>query len=451
MKSNFNILIVDDEIAIREYFKLLFKKEGYNVQQACDGKEALRIFEAIRHDLVFTDISMPGMSGMELLKKIKIISPNTNVILVTGFSSIESAVEAMKLGADDYLTKPLNRVEVLKLVERIYKTKNLHERTEQLKQVILRYERPEIIGSSNTIKKVLEEIRTVAASNVAVLITGESGTGKELVSRAIHDLSNRRNEPFIPINCAAVPKELLESEFFGYEKGAFSGALSRKYGLFEIANKGTLFLDEIAEMPPELQSKILRAIETKMIRRVGGTEEIEIDIRVISATNRDIEQEINKKRFKEDLYYRLATFIIHIPPIRERREDIPLLINNYIKKKSITNKKISKETVEVLKWYDWPGNVRELENVLERMILISADGDIELKHLPSEIKERKDKKKIQTKENNNIEKYLSLENLEKEYIYKVYNQCKKDKRLTAEILGIGLATLYRKLQRYKIE
>jgi len=452
MHRNFRILIVDDEKDMRDSLRDLLTRDEYQVDVSSNGDEALRLYKNKTYDLVISDIIMPEMDGIALLKKLKDFDQEASVILITGYSSIQGAISAIKLGAEDYFTKPFKAIEIKKVIRRIYDNKYLSKRTEQLTQGILRSEFSEIIGNSKVIRDLKEEINTVADSEVSVLVTGESGTGKELVARAIHQASSRKDRPFVPINCAAVPNDLLESEFFGHEKGAFSGALKRKYGIFEVADTGTLFLDEIGEMPLHLQSKLLRTVETKKIRRIGGTDEIDIDIRILCSTNRDLKQEIKKGNFREDLYFRLATFNIHIAPLKARREDIPILIDNFVRKKRIKKLEISIETENFLYNYNWPGNVRELENVLERLILIAKGNLIIPDHLPIEIRNQDQENTSFIEQITRIEKDIEpLENIEKKYIIKAYKHYHGNKAKTAKKLGIGLKTLYRKLEKYQIE
>lgn len=448
MDKNFSILIVDDEKDMRESLQELLQMDGYKVVETESAAEALLLYKHSPFDLVLSDIIMPEMDGIELLKKLKEIDPTVSIILITGYSSIEGAIEAIKLGAEDYFTKPFKAIEIRKTIDRIYNNKYLTEQNERLKQGILRTEFPEIIGKSNSIQKILEDIRTVAKSDVSVLITGESGSGKELVANAIHQSSLRKDEPFIPINCAAVPKDLLESEFFGHEKGSFSGAVKRKYGIFEIANKGTLFLDEIGEMPIDLQAKLLRTVETKKIRRIGNTELTPIDIRIVCSTNRNLKDEIKEGNFREDLFFRLATFQINVPPLRSRLTDIPLLINNYLSKKGEKLFEIPKEIMDSLQTYNWPGNVRELENIIERILLLAKIKPLDLNVLPEEIRETNYQHPVSSEDD---EQFIqSLEEIEKKHIIKAYQYCKGNKVQTAKILKIGLKTLYRKLEKFSI-
>jgi len=444
MKHAFRILVVDDESEFREAMRSLLTREGYNVTLAASGKEALGHLHHSSFDLLITDMLMPEIQGIELLRKTKEWNEEIPVLMITGHSAIDDAVEAIKLGAEDYLAKPFDNVELLRIVNRLYENQLFKLRAELLKQEMLRKNLPEVIGQSKQIRKVLSEIESVAPSDASVLITGESGTGKELVARAIHALSPRKSEPFVPINAAAVPKDLLESEFFGHEKGAFSGASDKKYGLFEVANRGTLFLDEIAEMPLDLQAKLLRTVETKKLRRLGGTQEIAVDIRIISATNRNLKEEIKEKRFREDLYFRLSTLHIHVPPLRERKDDIALLAHHYLKSRGYKNTELPQETLDALHLYDWPGNVRELENAMERAALLSRNQPARLKYFPGELQELHRKRFKQE-----AQPPATLEEVEREHILNVYQSCGQDKAKTAKLLGIGLKTLYRKLKQFQ--
>jgi len=437
MKEQFQILVVDDEAEFRLALDQMLAREGYSVQQASGGKEALQKLSQTPFDLVITDMFMPEMKGTDLLKKVKEWNDAIPVLMLTGHTKIEDAVDAIKLGAEDYLAKPFDKVELFAIVNRLFDNWMLKHRAEILKQEMLRKSVPSVIGESRAIRKMLTEVESVAPSNAPVLIQGESGTGKELVARAIHALSPRKSEPFIAINAAAVPKDLLESEFFGYEKGAFSGAMERKFGLFEMADQGSLFLDEIAEMPLELQAKLLRTVETKKLRRLGGTQEIMVDFRVISATNRNLKQEIKEKRFREDLYFRLSTFCIQVPPLRERKEDISLIAQHYLKNRGYGSISIPADVLDALQSYGWPGNVRELENSIERAALLSGNQSLRLKFLPGELARKSP--------DTTMEK---LEDVERAHILRVYELCGSDKNKAASALGIGLKTLYRKLKEY---
>jgi len=447
-KSEFNILVVDDEETMRETLKELLERDGFSVQMADNTYSAIDLYQKQQHNLVISDIMMPESDGIELLHKLKNINPEVIVILITGYASIDSAVQAIKIGAEDYFTKPFNNEEILKVVDRIYKNQKLIQQNELLKQGISKHDIPEIVGNSIKIRKIISDIKTVANSDIPVFVSGESGTGKELVARAVHNLSERCHEPFVAINCAAIPNDLLESEFFGYEKGAFSGALTKKYGLFEIANNGTLFLDEIGEMPMALQAKLLRTIETQELRRIGGTKEVKINLRFVCCTNRDIKKEIEDGRFRSDLYYRLSTFCIHIPPLKDRKEDIPLIVNHFLNKKKGALNQLPDEIMQAFSDYNWPGNIRELEHVLERIILFAKDSPPSVKNLPNEFHKTNHQK---SRTEDPVTELNSLKEIERTHILDVLNQCNGDKKEAAKILGIGLKTLYRKIEEYSYE
>lgn len=445
IKNDFRILVVDDEPDLREAVKDLLSRHGYTVEQSSSAKEAFARVQSSPFDLVISDIVMPEMDGIALLKSIRQYDDDLPVLMITGNSTVENAVEAIKIGAEDYIAKPFDNAELLAILKRLYENKLLKQRSQLWKQETLRKNCPEIVGQSRQIRKVLSEIESVAGADASVLILGESGTGKELVARSIHALSNRKKEPFVAINAAAVPENLLESEFFGHEKGAFSGAAERKYGLFEIANGGTLFLDEIAEMPLDLQAKLLRTVESRKLRRLGGTAEIAVDIRIVSATNRNLKEHIKAKHFREDLFFRLSTFCIEIPPLRQRKEDIPLLAHHYLNKRGYRHATLTDDVLAALQLYQWPGNIRELENALERAMLLSPDQAPRLKHLPADIQEL-----LRKRSGSQTFTTSTLEEVEKEHILHVYESTGKDKVKAAKLLGIGLKTLYRKLKQYAI-
>jgi DNA-binding NtrC family response regulator len=444
MSFDFKLLIVDDEAEIRSLLSDLLEDAGYIVDQASTGDEAISKYKEDDIDAVISDIIMPEMNGIELLQKLKKIDINANVIMITGSNSVENAIQALRMGAEDYFTKPINNIEILKVVERIYKSMRLQRREKILKNEILRQDISEIVGVSSKIKKLFSDINMVSNSDIPVFITGESGTGKELVARAIHNLSPRKEEPFVAVNCAAIPNDLLESEFFGHEKGAFSGAINKKFGLFETANKGTLLLDEIGEMPASLQAKLLRTVETMTFRRIGGTAELSVDVRLVSCTNREIKDEIKTGSFRPDLFYRLSTFTISIPPIRERKSDIIPIMNHYLKKRRKEEIEIPNEIIEAFKHYDWPGNVRELEHVLERLFLFSKQGPPQIKNLPPEIQQAAQQLPVVEPQNTDVH-LEPLKNVEEKHIYNILEHCGGDKKVAAKILGIGLRTLYRKI------
>ncbi len=446
----FSILIVDDEPEIRSGLKALLKDQGYDVEIAKDGQEALSLFKENSFALVLSDIMMPNMTGIDLTRQVKSENPDTIVILFTGYSSVENAVEAIKSGADEYLLKPINNDEVLSVVARSYERQELKINNEMLRQEILRRKTVQIIGKSQGIKKVNKEIRQVAQSDIPVLIIGETGTGKELVARSIHDQGPRRNQPFVAINCAAIPSDLLESELFGHERGAFSGAVARKYGLFEVANKGTILLDEIGEMSAKLQPKILRAIESKQFRRLGAQKEISSDFRVISSTNQNLLTMIDEGKFREDLYYRLSPFIIDVPALRRRKSDIPLLVDYFSVKKGRQDpvNESESEFIKVLQNYNWPGNVRELQNTLERVFLLAGKQIPCIDHLSPEMQDIKSQLDGETK---TVSDRLSLAQIERDYILKIYRELGGNKTHVAKALEISLRSLYNKLEKYGIQ
>ncbi len=385
------ILIVDDEQSMRDVLAIMLKKEGYTITAVEDGQEACRAIDEDIYDLVITDIKMPGMSGLDVLHYARQVSPETLVLVITAFSSTEDAVSAIKQGALDYVTKPFD-IEKIKLVIRnALERKKLREEHEFYKrQYNHRFNAGNIIGESSAIRHIFEMIKRVSPSRSTVLITGESGTGKELIARAIHQNSVRREQPFVAVSCGAIPENLLESELFGYMKGAFTGAVSNKMGLFELADHGTLFLDEIGELPLLIQVKLLRVLQEKQFKRVGGTKDISVDVRIVAATNRDLERMVEEQTFRGDLYYRLNVIPIHIPPLRERNEDIPLLARYFLEKynheigKHFTH--ISDEAIVKLMSYDWPGNIRELENMIERAVALETEPVIQLSGLPQTLR-----------------------------------------------------------------
>jgi len=384
-----DILIVEDEKSVRETLEYALK-DKYNLYLASDGKKALETIAKRGVDLILLDLRLPEVNGMDLLKQIKDMNKNILVIMLTADKTVDSAVAAMKLGAYDYVVKPFDINELSLLIEKALEKRTLIQENIYLKTELEKtggFEK--IIGKCEKIKKVFELIKSVAKGDSTILITGESGTGKELVARAIHNQSKRTNKLFVPVNCAAIPENLLESELFGYEKGAFTGAFERHLGKFELANGGTIFLDEISTMPLPMQAKLLRVLQERFLDRVGGTHQIEIDVRVISATNSDLKMEVENKKFRSDLYYRINVIPIYIPSLRERAEDIPLLVNHFLDKYNREfGKKIpgmSKAAMQALSSYPWPGNVRELENLIERLVVLNEDGAISNEHLPPEI------------------------------------------------------------------
>ncbi len=441
------VLVVDDDAEMRELVRDVLAERGHQVTTAGDGKEALQRLAEGDYAAVLTDLRMKEMQGIELLGEIRRLYTDTGVILMTAFGSVETAVEAMKHGASDYLVKPVKTDELVRVVKRVLREAALRREIARLRREVHKeYSFHQILGKSKPMQAVFDLIRRVADSPTNVLITGESGTGKELVAKAIHYNSDRRHAPFVPVNCAAIPEALLESELFGHVKGAFTDAKMDKRGLFEEAHTGTLFLDEISELPIMLQAKLLRAIQEREIRRVGATKPIAVDVRIIAATNLNLAEEVRAKRFREDLYYRLNVIEIRLPPLRERREDIPLLVDAFLKKCAEARGKqvqgVSEAALALLVDYAWPGNVRELENVIERAVTLSRGDKIVPEDLPSAIQGARGERRILDEA---AERTLSLEAMEKEYILRILEKTGGNKYQAAHILGIDRKTLYRKL------
>ena len=449
LNSRDKILIADDEEPILFGLTELLKEEGYQVSAARNGKEALDKLKTDDFDLLLADLKMPKLDGLQILEAIKQENILTEVIIITGKGSIDTAVEAMKAGAYDYLTKPVEPDRLRTIIPKALEHHHLfvsHKALEQQIKQLTRYE--DLIGQSPQMHAVYKLIDAVADSTANVIITGESGTGKELVARAIHKKSGRCSQPFIAVNCSAFPENILENELFGHEKGAFTGALNEKPGCFEMADRGTLFLDEIGEMSLETQAKILRALEERRFRRLGGKKEIEVDVRVVAATNRRLKQALEEKRLREDLYYRLAVVEIDLPPLRERIEDIPLLINaflNFFNDKNHKNiKGLTPPCREILMKYPWPGNVRELRNVIERAVILSTSDKIDVHVLPDRILTYKFEKPTII-----IPLGTTVEEAEKQLIFRTLEMQNQNKTRAAQILGISLKTLHNKLGKYK--
>ena len=444
MKEQYNILIVDDEKIVRDSLFHWFEEEGYNVDTAEDGESALKKYEKGKYDLLLLDMKMPGMSGIDLLTKIKSIDKDSLIILITAFASVPTAITALKQGAYDYVTKPVDPDELAHLVKKALEQKSLKQENKILKESIEEIIRPDnLIGESLQMKKIYELITTVAPTDTTVMIRGESGTGKELVAKAIHINSKRKYFPIIPVNCGALAETLLESELFGHEKGAFTGAQFKRKGKFEMADGGTLFLDEVATISTKMQVEILRAIESKQFSRVGGNQNIKSDFRLIAATNQSLENLVKEGEFREDLYYRLNVFTIHIPPLRERREDIPILAYFFLNKFGISMnkpiKKIDDETIDFLVKYDWPGNVRELENAIERAVVIGKTDTLKVENLPFHIASNH----IDTDTGDK-----SLAAVEKKYILQILNENDWNISRSAAQLRIDRVTLYNKINKY---
>jgi two-component system response regulator PilR (NtrC family) len=449
-KSKGKILVVDDEKSMREILEIFLKSENYAVTTADNGEKAIEAIKNDIFDLVITDMKMPKVGGLEVLKHIKQISPDTVVVIITAFGTTESAVEAMKLGAYDYIQKPFQMDDIRLVVKNALEKQKLQKDVSILKKQLKHPSLENIIGKSPAMQELFSVITKTAESNANVLIIGESGTGKELVAKAIHSLSPRKDNHFVTVNCAAIPEGLLESELFGYMKGAFTGATSNKQGLFELANEGTLFLDEIGEMPMSLQAKLLRVIEGESFRRVGGISDIKVDVRIISATNKNLQELIDKGLFREDLYFRLNVLSVRIPPLRERRDDIPLLIDHFLKKFAGGKKRFSQEAITLLQNYKWKGNVRELENIVERMVLLCDEEIIDVEHLPEEIRSASRIDKVVVPPGGiDIEKLL--EETEKAYLLKALERTNGVKTEAAKLLNLTFRSFRHKLKKYGIE
>lgn len=441
------VLVVDDDLGMARLIADVLQEDGFFVTIMGDSLEASKILKKEDFDVIVTDLKMKGLKGLDLLEEVKRVAPLTPVIIITAFGTIESAIQAMKMGAYDYITKPFHMDELVLTVKKALENRLLKREVARLKrEVESRYQFHHLIGKSPSMQRIYDFVERISGSSSNVLVTGESGTGKELVAKAIHYNGSRKDGPFIAVNCAAIPETLLESELFGYKKGAFTDAKIDKKGLVFEANEGTLFLDEVTEMPPTLQAKLLRLIEEREVRPLGDTNSYPVDARVISTSNRDVKSLIQEGRFREDLFYRLKVIDIELPPLRERREDIPLLVQHFLNKFGQDSKKklsgISEEALKILLNYSWPGNVRELENVIQRAITLSQHEEILPEDLPTPL--------VEVAGENLIEKGLkekyTVEQLEKEYIRKVLAKVGGNKSKAAEILGFDRKTLYRKLQ-----
>ncbi len=442
--NDIDLLIVDDESDFRESACRYLKRLGFRVDEAEDGEEAINVTTNKKFDVVILDLHMPGMSGIDALKQLMQRDEPPKVIMLTGGGTIENAVESIKLGAYDFLTKPAKMDDLVRLVKRACETHELQKENKQLKEIIRRQSPgTEIIGKSPAMLEVFRLIERTASSDKPVLIQGESGTGKELVSRAIHQASPLSDKPLVVVNCAALPEQLLESELFGHEKGAFTGAVAAKPGLFEIADGGTLFIDEFGEMSGALQAKLLRVVEDGSMRRVGSVAERKVKVRVIAATNRNLEEEVKNKTFREDLYYRINVLAIKLPPLRNRTGDIRLLAERFASEDWV----IDDEVMNRLESYSWPGNIRQLQNAIERAKVLADDNRIELKNLPPAILEA-DETPLDTYLLNKND--VDLESLNKIHVVQTYNRCGKNKTKTAQALGINRRSLYRLLEKFEI-
>jgi two-component system response regulator PilR (NtrC family) len=450
------ILVVDDELSIREFLQIMLKREKMLVETACDGEEALKLLDQKHFDLIISDIKMPKVDGLELLSRVKAKDPNALMLMITAHGSTELAVEAMKKGAYDFLTKPFKIDDVKLRIEKALENRVLvQENVRMRKELGEKYSFANIVGAAPSMMKVFDLIKRTAATSANVLITGESGTGKELVAKALHFNSPVKEGPFLTLNCGAIPEDLIESELFGHKKGAFTGAISDKKGYFEAADGGTLFLDEIGELPLNLQAALLRVLSDGTFTPVGATEVRKSNVRVIAATNRDLEEEVHKENFREDLFFRLNVIHVKVPALRERREDVPMLVNHFVEEFSSRfgrqTQSLASETIEMMKVYNWPGNVRELENVVERMIALEAGPHLLPDSLPSHIREplkaRLDS--LQThlvwkKSGVKIDDVLSL--VEREFVLKALEDSKGVRKDAAKLLSITMRSL-----RYRLE
>jgi two-component system response regulator HydG len=449
-RKDSRILVVDDEASQRDLLHMVLTEEGYSVETASSGEEAVQKVEDRFYNLVIMDMKMGGMGGLEALKSIKEISSAVQVLIVTAYASVDTAVDAMRSGALNYLTKPIDLAELKVLVDKTMQFSQLVAENESLKaQVTGAFEASQIIGSSPRIQEIFDTLRMVAPTEATVLILGESGTGKELVADAVHANSPRKKGPLVKVNCAALPETLLESELFGHEKGSFTGAVARREGRFKLADGGTLFLDEIAEMSLLLQAKLLRVIQSRSFERVGGTETISSDVRLIVATNRDLEDEVREKRFREDLFYRLNVVPVTLPPLRERREDIPLLADHFLSEIAERNGKLirgfSPQAMDLLVRNKWKGNVRELENVVERAVIMARGDVIQPGDLPGHITDEGNAQPA------GIIPGRPLSDLEREAILSTLEMTGGNRTESAKLLGISRRTLQYKLKEFKIQ
>ncbi len=439
------IMVVDDEESVRTSLREWFLEDGFEVHTAEDGLDALSKLDSGPFDLLVVDLKMPRMDGISLQRRLQEVAPDSTVIILTAFAAVDTAVEALKLGAFDYVTKPVDPDELSHTVRRALERNRLTEENVRLREKVseLTSTSP-IIGDSPSMTHVMDLVGTVAETDASVVIRGESGTGKELIARAIHAASPRRFFPIVTVNCGAIPETLLESELFGHEKGAYTGAHYRRKGKIELANGGTLFLDEIGEIPAKMQVDLLRVLESHRFTRLGGTQEIESDFRLVCATNRDLDALVRDGSFREDLYYRIHVFSIDLPPLRERREDIPLLTEYFVQKYARSMgrppKQVSDEALELLQSYEWPGNVRELENAIERAMVIGLSNRIRPEDLPLRVEQETGRPRNR-----------SLESLERAHIARVLREESGNVSRTARVLGIDRGTLYNKIKKYGIQ
>lgn len=440
-KPRLELLLVDDDAELRSDMASYLTRQGHRVEQAGSGHEALELMERRAFDVMVLDLMMPGMSGIDLLKELQERHSECEVVMLTGEATIESAVESMKLGAREFLTKPISLKELDRLICKAYETGQLRKENRQLKAALKYQQRPpKIIGESPQMQEIFRLIARVGPTDKPILIQGESGTGKELVARALHEASPLADKPLVVVNCAALPETLLESELFGYEKGAFTGAVGMKPGLFEVADGGTLFIDEIGELALALQAKLLRVLEDGTLRRVGSVKERRVRVRLLAATNRDLLEEVQHKRFREDLFYRINVLTIHLPPLREREGDLPRLVEHF----AGPEWQIDPDVIPTLEQYSWPGNVRQLQNAIERAKILADDNRVRVENLPPEILNNAEPAGLR------LHSDIDLDTLTREHVLETYRRHGGNKAQTARALGIGRRTLYRLLEKYRI-
>jgi len=450
--ANGTILVIDDEDSIRDYLSMMLEREGYDVRASADGRKALRLYGQEAFDVVITDIQLPGIDGIEVLKTLRERDPTIPVVIVTGHASQESAIEALNLGAFYYLLKPVSNDELKQVVRNALEVRRLRDENAVLGRALSVSDEREIVGSSAEMHAVFDLINRVATTSSTVLLYGESGTGKELVARAIHSRSARADKRFVSINCGAMPETLLESELFGHVKGSFTGAVRDKRGLFVVAEGGTFFLDEVSETSTAIQVKLLRVLQEREVVPVGGTKPTKVDVRVIAATNADLLRRIDEGSFRKDLYYRLNVIPVTIPPLRERRDDVPLLVKHFLKNFTGGAKTMNDEAMEILVSYDWPGNVRELENILERAIILADGPTITAESLNVSIFPERLRKTARGAAADDLGvSGVTLEEVERRYLLQTLEETGWKKKQAAEMLGINPSTLYRKLQRYGMD
>jgi DNA-binding NtrC family response regulator len=452
------ILVVDDEEANREFLQELLLHEGYDVVTAADAFSGLQLLERQPVQVLLSDLCMPGMNGVDLIRQVKELSPSTIGIIFTGYATIETAVDAIKAGAYDYINKPFRADEILVVLRRSLEYQRLNQENVSLrKQLKAKYRFDNIVSDHHKMQAIFELVEKVSDSDSTVLIYGESGTGKELIARAIHYNSYRQDKPLIPINCGAIPEELLESELFGYEKGAFTGATASRTGRFELAHGGTLFLDEIGEMSPALQVKLLRVLQEREFERVGGTRTIKIDVRIIAATNKDLETMVENQQFREDLFYRLNVIPIMLPPLRERQSDIPLLVSHFIERFNAEKKRhiegVAPEALDRLYHYHWPGNVRELENIIERIAILKGEGMIVTQDLPEKLSRRFSNGMVPNIDvpDEGLDFDTVVQSFEKQLLTKALEKTQGVKSKAAELLHMNRTTLVEKVKKLRLE